>query len=331
MVQAGMRLGPLAMCCGLLALLGSVGAPEAPKEVVSEVGDLGRSGEAFYLRVDGRMPKQAGLVPARSREAVVRLEAMTRGRDWPGRWKLIEIELTAAVAEEVEMGPSGAPRRVTLSAGERNWLRMPITDRPADLLLRAAGGGFGGSVQLGRVRLVDDTWVIWDTGWSVRRSGGRLLVKSRTGHENAVEGAMPGVLRVREANAIRVVTEPFGTFYANGRNPWTLGEGRTEVVISDDFGRIERNSDGDTDGDGFNDARGATILRVSGRRVVFTVSNGGGGGAAVFELVGLPAGDVTVLSEGRLVERFERLSDGRLLLELPGAAAGEARVEVTVK
>jgi len=91
-----------------------------------------------------------------------------------------------------------------------------------------------------------------------------------------------------------------------------------EIQISESLGRVNRNTPGDANNDGYNERRGAHQIIASEARLelkiiphTIAVTN------PVLEISGLPEGSVLVTVEGRLVDRGERLPDGTLLVELP--------------
>lgn len=311
-------------------------------EVFSEIGDLWRERDAFYLRVDGRMPKEPGTAPVGAKEMVVRVEAMTRGRPWPGRWTMVEVEIQTAAPQSLEVGfggGGGGVAPIDLHPGKWVPIRIPVGPKAQDLILRAATG-LRSPLQFRRVRLVDDREVFWDQGWKVEKAAGMLRFSPARGEAIVVPA---GELRVVESGAIRsLAVDSVGrgaAVYASGRvssevgSPlMSAGAMKLEIGVSDDVGRVDRTTQGDADGDGYNEARGAMILKVSGRRVRFTVKPQSGDSVTqpAIELRGLPAGTPTVLWEGAVVRTVERLNDGTLLIELPGAVRGEQRVDVTV-
>ena len=324
-------------------------AGEMAGEVFNEIGELFKERDTFYLRVDGRVPRTPGVAPADTREMTVRVEAMTRGRPWPGRWTMVEVEIRVGVSQALEVvtggvGGGGGVAGITVGPGRWQPLRIPITANPQDVVLRvAAGGKLESAVEFGRVRLVDDREVFWEEGWRVERAAGMLKFATA----GRVIEVPAGELNVVERGALRVLVRDGGgmgsAVYASGRVASEVGGvlggkatgiERVRVVISDDEGRIERQSEGDADGDGYNEARGATVIRVTGRRVRMSVAPGdsGVGGVArpAIEFRGLPAGAATVLWEGMVVKSVARLADGTLLVELPGEVRGEQRVDVTV-
>lgn len=373
-------------------------------EVTSEVGDLWRDRDAFYLRVDGRTPREAGVAPAGSRVMIVRLEAMTRGRPWPGRWTMVEVEVRSAEPQPLDVSfapPSAPPAQAEVdrvvaavslpgvgSGGKGAWtrLRLAMPATPRDLVLRAGGAaGTAGRLEFRRVRFVDDRRTYWSDGWGVVREAGWLRVRPGKGAAFGIPlGAASGV-RLAEVGRLRVLLTSEATpgvgaaIYADGRvsvsasgpaggggvapvPEWLRalteragalqpGGAGLAVELSDDVGRVERGSAGDADADGFNEARGALMLRaVEGtRRLTLRLLPVAGavapGSPAVLEIADLPPGEVTVLWQGRVLKSHDRVPPpsgshaadsvsasrpSSVLIVMPEAVAGPTEVEVSV-
>jgi hypothetical protein len=82
--------------------------------------------------------------------------------------------------------------------------------------------------------------------------------------------------------------------------------------------QLRAHTPGDADNDGYNELSGSYQLAARVPRVQFTiVPQRVPCVAPIFEITGLPAGEVSAMVEGRLIETVERLSDGRVLLRLP--------------
>lgn len=336
------------------------GAGAGPSESArSELGDLWRERDAIYLRADGRLTRQPGIVPVAARQAEVRVSAMARGREWPGRWTLVECEVRGDPGEVIRVGWSGTSegtwREVVLGGGREERIRLPIeVSEPRDVVLRSSGG-LRGRLEVGRVWLVDDRRVVWpregEEGearglgeWRVERAGGRWRL-------GATE--FPGEWEVVEVNAVRAllsgVSGQGAAVYASGRVvriPATdAGEPqpRWTVRIDEDLGRLVRTTPGDVDGTGFDAQRGVAVIRTNARppeggsrRLVFHVEPVGVGRVSrpAVEVQGLAAGPVRVLWEGALVRSVARLGDGTILIEIPGEVGLEGsggRVEILVQ
>ena len=105
-----------------------------------------------------------------------------------------------------------------------------------------------------------------------------------------------------------------------------------EVVVSEEYGRIDRDTPGDQNNDGYNErwasyelvARGPrfeVVLKPTTRVLV----------RPVLEISGLPQGNALITVEGQLIEKSIRLPNGNLLVEIPMALQRPTTVNVTVR
>jgi hypothetical protein len=99
------------------------------------------------------------------------------------------------------------------------------------------------------------------------------------------------------------------------------------------MGRVNRSTPGDSDNDGYNEARGAYQVIATGPRVELTITPRTSVLARpVLEIAGLPPGNVLVNMEGQLVGGATRLSgSGDLLIELPARLERPTQVNVRVQ
>jgi hypothetical protein len=152
-----------------------------------------------------------------------------------------------------------------------------------------------------------------------------------------------------EASVLRAVytskgPEKLKVFYHDGRQI-TDGRDQTgdpelakahdkpaDVVIAPAMGRLDRNSPGDANNDGYSEREGVYKLIASGGRVEFQIKPQAGVPVPrpVVEISGLPKGKILATMEGRLVEVMVRLPDGRVLLELPGTLTRATTVNVRI-
>lgn len=102
------------------------------------------------------------------------------------------------------------------------------------------------------------------------------------------------------------------------------------VEVSEEFGRVDRNTPGDLNNDGYNESRGSYQVQASGTRLELTLSPRDVPLAQpVLEITGMPTGKVLVTVEGRVIEDVTRLDDGTLLIEIP--ARINRTTEISVK
>lgn len=336
-------MSPRWLLPALLLLVSAGSVPKPPEEVASELGDLWRERDAFYLRVDNRRPTTPGEAPKGTKELTVRTEAMSRGRPWPGRWTVLEVEVKLATEQVFSVGFTKQPM-VDVRLKPDRWipLRIPVVEAPADLLLRPQGT-LQGKMEFRRVRLVDDRWIIWDDGWTVIREAALIRFKREKGDEIRLPAADVEIEEIGRLRARFEVEGRRATLYASGRlasEPGlTLGEtnseGKIAIEIDPDQGRILRNSAGDADADGYNEVRGATILKVNGKHIQLTLSPTSNTSPTpvhhpAIEMIGLPDGPTTVLWDGSVVKSTSRLEDGTLIIEIPGVVSAASRLEISV-
>ena len=103
------------------------------------------------------------------------------------------------------------------------------------------------------------------------------------------------------------------------------------LVVLGERGRLDRNASGDANNDGYAERSGAWQVVAEGPRLEMRLEPEGGLMVQpIIEVRELPDGPVLVTMEGRLVERFVRLEDGRLLVEVPGVLERPTVVSVRV-
>jgi hypothetical protein len=195
-----------------------------------------------------------------------------------------------------------------------------------------------------------------DPGWTVRQRGFSITA-SRPGRFSLTLKSIeerPDGWAMHEANEVRArFTSGDGqemTLYADGRQ-YTDGklnllgprpryadtlarqqEAPAEVEIAEEYGRLDRDTPGDRNNDGYNELRGAYQLAARTSRLEVTLKPRGGSLAVpVLEIAGLKPGKALVTVEGQLVDRSTRLDDGRVLVELPLILRRAATVNVSIK
>jgi hypothetical protein len=111
----------------------------------------------------------------------------------------------------------------------------------------------------------------------------------------------------------------------------TYHEYPARIDIAEEFGRVNRNSAGDVNNDGYDETNGTYQIIASGPRVEFKlVTRSGLLVRPVVEIAGLPAGPLSATMDGRWVEKMVRLESGNVLVELPGESAFPVTVSVKV-
>lgn len=216
------------------------------------------------------------------------------------------------------------------------------------------------------VLLVDDLqWLVGDQEalragqWTVRRRGLKFVCEV----PGAFRLSVPVFLsdcsadgwRVEEANMMRArfVCVRGGerlTVYSDGRSYWDgqyrplSGRLQTEplwaeqhlspaqVEIPQTMGRVNRQSAGDADNDGYDESRGTYQIVAFGPRLqVELIPRSVALLRPTLEIAGLPPGKALVTVEGALVENVLRLDDGTLLVEVPGRLERPVAVNVRVQ
>jgi hypothetical protein len=194
-------------------------------------------------------------------------------------------------------------------------------------------------------------------GWTIRRRGLHFIgdVPGRFSFKLLTTEGGPHGWRVEEVNAGRARFSSDGpqkmlTIYRDGRAYWD-GQYRpfsasaaepplvqqhaspARVEVPAEQGRVDRNTEGDANNDGYNESRGAYAVRAAGARLELTLTprNPQGLFRPVLEVAHLPPGKVQVSLEGRLVEQIMRLEDGTVLIDLPVRVTRPATVYVKVE
>jgi hypothetical protein len=105
-----------------------------------------------------------------------------------------------------------------------------------------------------------------------------------------------------------------------------------QIDVAEEFGRVDRDTPGDRNNDGYNELRGAYQLIARGNRFEATIRPGTPTLLKpILEIARLPAGEVLATVEGRLIEDAARLDNDTLLLELPIAIDRPTTVNVRVR
>jgi hypothetical protein len=194
-------------------------------------------------------------------------------------------------------------------------------------------------------------------GWTIRQVGSDISIE-RLGRFHITcktPEADPDGWTVDEANDLRVrlssVTGHHWTIYLEGRQ-YLDGEfsslvammgkaveyyaeqhvSPAELVVPEEFGRLDRDTPGDRNNDGYNEQRGSYELIAKGTRFEVAIRpHAIPLVRPVLEITGLAAGDALITVEGHLIEEYTRLPSGTLLVELPLALRRATTVNITVK
>jgi hypothetical protein len=196
--------------------------------------------------------------------------------------------------------------------------------------------------------------------WSVRRRGLHYVGTSPGRFDFSLlnKDASASGWVVDEANNIRAIFHADATdndparklcVYADGRAFWNgqyrpmSAAGRDPVLaaqhatparieVTEGMGRVDRNTPGDANNDGYNETTGSYRLRATGSRIEFRfIPAGVAVLSPIIEISGLPFGKALITLEGRLVEQSGRSAEGNLLIELPARLDRPATVDVRIE
>jgi hypothetical protein len=193
-------------------------------------------------------------------------------------------------------------------------------------------------------------------GWTIRQEGCAIDVL-RPAHFRVTlktPEAIADGWNAEEANDLRArfvsATGKTWTIYADGRQYQDgqfsalapMGDAAAlfaqqhsspaEMIVADEFGRIDRDTPGDRNNDGYNEARGSYQLVAKGPRFeVMMKPTTRLLAYPVLEISGLPAGSALTTVEGQLVEKSTRLPNGNLLVELPLTLERATTINITIK
>lgn len=290
-----------------------------------------------------------------TRRLTMKLSSALAGRDFPGNWSLVGMyirsdEPTTVALSCVADGRTIASRKLIIPAREWTAAMLDISTLPAapkehvTLVLRFDQPADG--VHIDDVLLIDNRQTIVDAGpdgWTVQRAGLRITCgrKQRFSFGVVTRDGSPVGWEIEEANGLRARFASTGetkalTVYADGRSLWDgvykplSAEVRDDktfaaahgapatIAVPETMGRVDRDTPGDADNDGYNEQLGAYQLQAMGGRLELTlIPRSTAVPRPVVQIAGMPAGKALITIEGRLVEQSTRLADGQLLVELP--------------
>jgi hypothetical protein len=329
-----------AFSAALVLCAAAAGVPPAatqpalgPPEVSSLLGDLWRDRDYVYLRIGEKLPDMPGFAPAGATDLTIKVPAMARGRPWPGRWTMLEVEMRPVADEEVAIAFGRRPgEKFRLTKGVWTPARVRVPETSEDLRISIAGG-LRDKLEFRHVRLVDDRVTFWTDGWEVKREAGEITCAS--GQGNAVH--LPGACEVLEVNGIRCVLRREGrltSVFRTGRvSPSGVAEPRLKLTSATDDVRLDRATAADADGSGYDAQLGVTVLKAPAAHFRITLAPAGTDPAdqPALELRGLPPGPLTILWDGRLLTSFVRLANGTALVQLAGEVRAPTTLEVSVR
>lgn len=306
-----------------------------------------------------------------TRRVDLKLASLMSGRPFPGEWTLLGISLcaeqdaVATLSYQLD-GRAMLESEITLPAGRWTKALLDLSKLPATstgigtVSIRFDDDGLKSVVWADDLILINNVETIVhgaEGGWSIRRQGLSLTLQ-RPGafaFHLATEESQDG-WAIEEANALRARFRSnrddgqHMTVYSDGRvlkdgafsavsdaihddkRYAAAHESPAAVYIPEELGRVDRNSPGDVNNDGFNERLGAYCVVAAGPRVEVTLTPSGASiPRPILQIAGLPEGNLRVTVEGRLVDRWVRLADGQVIIALPLHLERAATVSVRMQ
>lgn len=313
--------------------------------------------------------KSSLLLAPGTRRLTVKLSSVLAGREFPGTWTLIGLyvrsdeDVAIALSCEEEGRPI-ASRTMVVPAGEWTAAMLDLaamrTTPTGGVTLELRFDRPTSTVRVDDVLLINNRQTLVDAapeGWTIERAGLRLTCERKLLFNFSVvtRDGSPAGWEVEEANELRARFASNGetkalTVYADGRSLWDgaykplsalVREDETfaaahsspaEVTVPETMGRVNRNTPGDADNDGYNEQLGAYQVEASGGRLELTIApRSTSVPRPVLQIAGMPDGKPLIAIEGRLVEKWARLKDGQLLIELPARITRPTLVTVRIQ
>ncbi len=192
--------------------------------------------------------------------------------------------------------------------------------------------------------------------WTIRQRGfgTQVLVPAKFNLSLATPESAENGWRVDEANAVRarfsstgkqkaMTVYPDGRQYLDGRLVALAEALSTEALvaqhghpgtieIAETMGKVKRDTAGDPNNDGYNEAVGAYQIEAIGARLDLKITPSSATlHSVVLEIWGMAKGTLLVTMEGRLINEVVRTVDDHVLIQLPGELERETAVSITVR
>ena len=302
-------------------------------------------------------------------KTTIKLSSLMMGRPFPGEYTLLGAYFRSDRIANITMrcklsGFAPLERNLIVSGNEWKPLLLDLTEltptkdrdeQPAILEIRTDA-----IVYLDDVLIIDNTHEfvpMSDGGWSIVQRGFKIKVDRPTMFTltlNSAQGKADG-WEVEEASVARARFSMPGTgksltVYNDGRSFWdgafkplsaatrddpgyaTQHHAPTRIEVPEEVGKVIRNSAGDANADGYNEARGCYMIRANGPRLQIEIRPAASPAVRpVFEISGLPSGKVLVNVEGQMVDAATRLADNTVLLVLPLRLARATQISLRVE
>jgi hypothetical protein len=197
-----------------------------------------------------------------------------------------------------------------------------------------------------------------ESAWTIRQRGFKITIERDKWFVmtlDTIDGAADG-WNCDDFSSMRATFSSQGktrrlTIYSDGRSFWdgryeplsgkaksdpTLEPSHTnpgKITVADaSMGRVNRNSDGDANNDGYNETLGAYQVIAKGPRMEMTLAPASAELVRpLIEISDLPAGKPLVTLEGRLIESLTRLKNGNVLIEVPARIERPTTLNVRIE
>jgi hypothetical protein len=302
--------------------------------------------------------------------AAIKLPSLLSGVKWPGQWTLIGAYFYAEKPQRLRANYEIDGKSIlnyTVEVPAQQWTPLlldisgiePPTAAKVGLLRVSFPGGLSQQLWCDDVMLLNNTNEIIEpkhgSAWSLVEKGFNytVLLGNSWITLKTPEATDQGWV-LEEANDIRVRFSSKGkeksrVIYSDGKqfvdgNLVALGikpsivlelqsahDNPARISVPEELGRVNRNTPGDRNNDGYDETSGAYQLIATTSRIEFTLApHANTLIRPVIEISGLPPGPVTATMAGKWVERIIRLPNNNLLIELPGEFTFPTTVNVKV-
>lgn len=304
-----------------------------------------------------------------TKSLTVQLPSLLSGVTWPDQWTLAGAYFYAdqsqrlSAAYEVD-GSAILFYTVELPAKQWTPVLLDIASIQGAIAAKVGtlkfsfGNGLSTNLLCDDVILLNNTDTHAETNdWKVTERGFEYTIQRQGAFKvnlKTPEASSAG-WTLQEANVIRACftsrgNEKYRVIYASG-SAYTDGKYQSllparedseemsrqhaepgQITVAADMGRVDRNSAGDANNDGYAEQSGTYQIIATGPRVEFTISPRSGSQLIrpVIEIAGLPAGNILATLEGRLIDRIVRLENGHVIIEIPGSLTRPTSANVKI-
>jgi len=295
--------------------------------------------------------------------ATIKLASILGGREFPGDWTVAGAYVYSDRPAKLTLDCLAAGKEVQrqLSIPSGKWspafvdlTQMTSAQSSADPSLSITSDQ---PLLIDDVMLIDNTnWYIGgdQSPWTIKQRGFKITIEREGWFSIALDSldASNTGWKVEDTSSMRATFSSPGqtkwlTIYSDGRTFW---DGRYEplsgaaksdaslarahespgvITVAEGMGRVDRNSEGDANNDGYNERLGAYEVVANGPRMELTMASRGAPLVRpLLEISALPPGKPLVTLEGRLVDSLTRLKNGNVLIEIPARIEQPATVNV---